>query len=231
MQDNAPVAQGAVLRALESDVTEPKKKPKIRDADATKDRILKAAKREFAHLGLGGARVDDIAERAKANKRMIYHYFGGKEELFTAVLEDAYLDIRSAERKLDLDSKPPQEAMDALVEFTWRYYLKNPEFLTLVNSENLHKGRHLKKSEIIRDEYPGFVSLAQKIIDRGVAEGLFRAGVDPVQLNITLAAINYYYLTNRHTGSIIYGRDLMDADMLDARLAFNLDTIRRLLRA
>jgi AcrR family transcriptional regulator len=213
-----------------SDVLE-KVAVRTRDADATRKRILKAAKREFARLGLGGARVDDIAERAQANKRMIYHYFGGKEELFTAVLEEAYLDIRAAERKLKLDQMEPEQAIDSLVEFTWRYYLKNPEFLTLVNSENLHKGRHLKSSRIIGREHPKFLSLVQSIVDRGVAKGVFRRGVDAVQLNITIAAINYYYLTNRYTGSVIYERDLMHPDRLDERLEFNLETIRRLLYA
>ena len=174
-----------------------------RDADATRNRILLAAKREFSRLGFGGARIDAIAEKAKANKRMIYHYFAGKEALFTAVLEEAYHDIRAAERKLALDKMEPEAAIDALVEFTWKYYLKNPEFLTLVNSENLHKGRHLKTSKAIKQDHPSFTHVVQGIVDRGVAKGVFRKGVDAVQLNITLAAINYYYLTNRYTGSII----------------------------
>lgn len=203
---------------------------RTRDAERTRASILAAAKQEFARNGLAGARVDAIAERAKANKRMIYHYFGSKEDLFTAVLEEAYLDIRAAERKLDLQAMPAAAAMDALVEFTWRYYLKNPEFLTLVNSENLHKARHLKGSSRIREEFQTFVGMVQSIIDRGVAEGDFRPGIDAVQLNITIAAINYYYLTNRYTGAIIYDRDLMSKQALDERLAFNIETVRRLLR-
>jgi len=201
-----------------------------RNPDATKARILEAAKREFARLGLGGARVDTIAERAKANKRMIYHYFRNKEELFTAVLEEAYLGIRAAERKLALDTLEPEESLEALVRFTWKYYLANPEFLTFVNSENLHKARHLKKSRVLNQEYPRFIEIVQSIIDRGVAKGVFRGGIDAVQLNITIAAINYYYLTNRYTGSIIYDRDLMDKDQLAERLEFNVDTVRRLVR-
>ena len=114
-----------------------------------------AAKREFARLGFGGARIDTIAERAKANKRMIYHYFDSKEALFTAVLEDAYHDIRLAERKLELDKMEPEIAIKTLVEFTWYYYLKNPEFLTLVNSENYIKldisRRQNQLSKIIHD--------------------------------------------------------------------------------
>jgi AcrR family transcriptional regulator len=212
--------------------SETRKKPvRQRDPDATKARILESAKREFARLGFGGARVDSIAARAKANKRMIYHYFSSKEELFTAVVEEAYLDIRSGERKLALHTLEPEDALETLVRFTWRYYLANPQFLTFVNSENLHKARHLKTSRVITKEYSRFVEIVQDIIDRGVAKGVFRQGLDAVQINITIAAINYYYLTNRYTGSIIYDRDLMDKERLAERLEFNVDTIRRLVRA
>ncbi|MEL0033581.1 MAG: TetR/AcrR family transcriptional regulator, partial [Paracoccaceae bacterium] len=105
---------------------------KKRDAEATKKRILTSAKKAFAKKGLGGARVDEIAENASANKRMIYHYFGNKEALFLKTLEDAYLDIRLAEQKLELDRLPPKDALDKLVCFTWNYYIANPEFITLV---------------------------------------------------------------------------------------------------
>ncbi|MGI9508190.1 MAG: TetR/AcrR family transcriptional regulator, partial [Geminicoccaceae bacterium] len=181
-------------------------KPRIRDADATKARILAAAKSEFARLGLGGARVDEIAEKARANKRMIYHYFGNKDELFQVVLEEAYLGIRSAEQELELDHLAPREALETLVRFTWSYYLDNPEFITLVNSANLHRGRHLETSERIQSASRRLVTMVQNILDRGVAEGVFRPGIDPVQLNITIAAIGYYYLTNRFTGGILFER-------------------------
>ena len=203
---------------------------RVRNPGATRARILKAATREFALYGLGGARVDSIAGRAKVNKRMIYHYFSGKEALFTAVLEDAYLDIRAAERKLNLEDMEPEAAMDRLVEFTWRYYLEHPEFLSLVNSENLHRARHIRKSSAIREVFPPFVRMVQSIIDRGVEKGVFREGVDPVQLNITIAAVGYYYLTNCYTGSVIYARDFMTEDQLERRLRFNLETIRAVLR-
>lgn len=201
---------------------------KLRDADATQKRILSAAKKEFAKNGLGGARVDEIAARAKANKRMIYHYFGNKEDLFQVVLEAAYQDIRTAEQKLELEHLPPRDALEKLVRFTWDYYLKNPEFLTLVNSENLHKARHLKKSEVIEVLSKRFVAMVGGLLDRGVSDGVFRAGIDPVQLNITIAAIGYYYLTNRFTGNIVYKRDLMAEEALNDRIAFNIDTIMRL---
>lgn len=209
----------------------PKAKPKARDADATQKRILSAAKKEFAKSGLGGARVDVIAERAKANKRMIYHYFNSKEELFQRVLEDAYSDIRTAEQKLELDHMDPKAALETLVRFTWDYYLKNPEFITLVNSENLHKAKHLKKSELVHQLSQRFVDMVARLLERGEKEGVFRPGIDAVQLNITIAAIGYYYLTNRFTGTIIYERDLMSPEALDERLRFNMETIMRLVCA
>ena len=208
-----------------------KPRPRIRDAEATRARILEAGKKEFAKKGLGGARVDIIADKASANKRMIYHYFGSKEGLFQAVVEQAYLDIRQAELKLNLDHLSPRDALERLIRFTWDYYLKNPEFITLVNSENLHRAKHLKKSELVATYNRQFVSMVQTILQRGVESGDFRVGIDPVQLNITIAAICYYYLTNRYTGSIVFERDLMARDSLDERIRFNIDTIMRLVAA
>lgn len=205
-----------------------KPKPRPRNADATQKRILEAARQEFAQLGLGGARVDAIAARAKANKRMIYAYFGNKEQLFTAVLDAAYTDFRMAERALELDKVDPVDAIIRLVRFTWDYYLKHPEFLTFVNSENLHKARHLKHSVAIRALSRTFVGMMKALLDRGVAEGVFRPGIDPVQLNITIAAIGYYYLTNRFTGAVVFERDLMTKSALKQRLDFNTATILRL---
>ena len=199
-----------------------------RKGDATRKRILAAAKSEFASKGLAGARVDLIAERSHSNKRMIYHYFGGKDALFKEVIKAAYLDIRAAEQELALDHLPPRKALATLVRFTWYYYLENPEFLTLVNSENLHRARHLTGSETIRKASRKFVGMVESLLERGVASGDFRPGIDPVQLNITIAAVGYYYLTNRFTGSILFEKDLMAPDVLAERLEFNLDTIMRL---
>jgi len=214
--------RGAALNKVEP------ARPRVRDAEATRTRILQAATREFARKGLGGARVDVIADKAKANKRMIYHYFGSKEALFQAVLEEAYTGIRAAEAKLRLDELGPEEALMKLVQFTWEYYLKHPEFLTLVSSENLHHGKHLKNSETVKDSSRNFVGMVDEILERGVAGGVFRPGISPVQLNITIAAIGYYYLTNRFTGEIIFERDLTGKSALAERLQFNLETIRRL---
>jgi len=201
---------------------------KRRNPAGTRRRILAAAKAEFARNGLMGTRVDVIARRARTNKQMLYHYFGNKEALFTATLEDAWRDIRAAEEELDLDSLDPVEALTAHVAFTWNYYLKNPEFLTLVSSENLHKARHIRASARFRDINQPFVARMDTLLARGVATGAFRPGIDPVQVHITIAAIGYYYLTNRFTGSIVFERDLMAKRTLDERLAFNISTVLRL---
>jgi AcrR family transcriptional regulator len=216
--------------SVRENLGEGKLKAMPRDADLTRKRILAAATVEFARKGLGGARVDEIALRSKSNKRMIYHYFGDKEQLFTTVLEAAYLGIRTAEKELHLDELNPEIAIARLVEFTWKYYLKHPEFLTLVNSENLHRAKHLKASKLIKDASSQFVKMVKAILDRGVETGVFRAGIDPVQLNITIAAIGYYYINNHYTGSIVFERDLMSEENLAARLAFNLETILKLIK-
>lgn len=200
---------------------------KARDPDATRARILKAAKAEFAKKGLSGARVDDIAARARSNKRMLYHYFGNKEELFRITLEDAYAGIREAEARLAIEKDDPVTALQRLVRFTWAYYIANPEFITLVNSENLHKARHIKGSDRFQELSRPFVGRMRALLKRGAEEGFFRSDLDAVQVNITIAAINYYYLTNRFTGSIVFERDLMDKGALEERLTFNIKTVLR----
>ena len=184
---------------------------------STRQKILDAAVEEFARHGLGGARVERIAQRANANKRMIYYYFRSKEALFLAVLEASYAQIRSAERALDLEHRDPREAVKRLVEFTWQYYLEHPEFMTLLNSENLHKGRHVKSSGRLRDMHSPLVGTLRAILRRGERQGLFRRGVDPVQLYISIAGEGYFYLSNRYTLSRIFDRDLMAPRALSGR--------------
>jgi len=184
---------------------------------STRQKILDAAVEEFARHGLGGARVERIAQRANANKRMIYYYFRSKEALFLAVLEASYAQIRSAERALDLEHRDPREAVKRLVEFTWQYYLEHPEFMTLLNSENLHKGRHVKSSGRLRDMHSPLVGTLRAILRRGEQQGLFRRGVDPVQLYISIAGEGYFYLSNRYTLSRIFDRDLMAPRALSGR--------------
>lgn len=183
----------------------------------TREKILDAALEEFARHGLGGARVERIAQRANANKRMIYYYFGSKDDLFLAALEASYAHIRSAERALDLEHRDPREAVKRLVEFTWQYYLEHPEFMTLLNSENLHQGRHVKSSRRLREMHSPLVETLRAILRRGEKQGLFRRGVDPVQLYISIAGEGYFYLSNRYTLSRIFDRNLMAPRALSGR--------------
>ena len=205
-------------------------KTRARDPVASRGRILAAAKAEFARKGLAGARVDTIAERACINKRMIYHYFGSKNDLYLAVLEEAYGDIRLAERLLDLEHLEPVEAITKLVEFTWGYYIRNPEFLRLINTENLHRAAHLKRSKRIAEMHSPFVALIERVLRRGAERGLFRDDLDPNQVYISIAALGYYYLNNRYTLSVIYGFDLGAKDALDRRRSVIVDIILSYLR-
>ena len=179
-----------------------------RDPEQTRARILAAAKAEFARAGLGGARVDRIAALAGANKRMLYYYFGNKEALFLAVLESRYAHIRQAEQGLHLGDLEPREGVRRLIAFTWNYYLKHPEFLTLLNSENLHKARHIKRSKNIPAMHSPFVATIEDLLKRGVKAGRFKRGVDAVQLYISIASLSYFYQSNRHTLSAVFARDL-----------------------
>jgi AcrR family transcriptional regulator len=180
-----------------------------RNPARNQERILRAATEEFARYGLGGARVDRIAARAGANKRMLYYYYGNKEDLFLAVLEARYAHIRRAELGLHLLDLDPVQGMRRMVQFTWDYYLKHPEFLTLLNSENLHRARHLKRSRDIAAMHSPLIALLRDLLLRGERAGKFRQGVDPVQLYISIAALGYFYLSNRHTLSTIFERNLL----------------------
>lgn len=194
-------------------------KQRSRDADRTQAEILLAARDEFAEYGLGGARVDRIAERAKVNKRLIYYYFENKELLFLAVLEAAYDHIRAAERELNLENLSPVDAIRKLTEFTWEYYLAHPEFLTLLNSENLHRARHLAKSQSVRNLNSPLIETLAGILERGRASGVFRGGIDPVQLYVSIASLSYFYLSNTHTLSTAFGRDLLSAKAKSERIS------------
>ena len=199
--------------------------PRSRDADRSQQTILLAARDEFALYGLAGARVDRIAERADINKRLIYYYFKSKDDLFLAVLENTYADIRAAEQKLHLDEMDPVEAIRELVSFTWHYYLEHPEFISLLNSENQHNAAHLKKSARIQEMNSPLVQMLDTVLERGRRQDLFRAGIDPIQLYISIASICYFYLSNNQTLSTIFGRDLRAPKAMAQRLSHMTDMV------
>jgi AcrR family transcriptional regulator len=193
-------------------------------------RILAAARAEFARFGIDGARVDRIAAAAGANKRMLYYHVGKKDDLYLAVLEAEYVRIRAGERELNLEALAPADAIVALVAFTWQHYLDNPEFIALLNNENLHRARHLKQSGKVKQMHSPFVALVADILRRGVASGDFRPGIDPVQLYISIASLSYFYQSNNATLSTIFGRDLLTEEAKAARLAHMTDLVLAALR-
>jgi AcrR family transcriptional regulator len=203
----------------------PATEERLRDADRSQSTILAAARDEFAEYGLGGARMDRIAERAALNKRLIYYYFEDKEKLFQAVLEQAYRDIREQEMQLRLHEMEPTAAVRRLIEFTWDYYLAHPEFMTLLNSANLHRARHLAESRRAKELNSPLIDTLAAVLERGRRDGIFRGGVDPVQLYVSIAGLAYFYLSNSHTLSAIFGRDLLAPKARSERLSHMTDVI------
>jgi TetR/AcrR family transcriptional regulator len=202
-----------------------------RDPDRTREAILVAAQDEFAAKGLAGGRVNIIARKAGANKRMIYHYFGSKEGLYLAALERVYEGLRGEERTMHLDHLAPEVAIRRLVEFNFDYSRTHPELISLINNENLHRARHLRKSRKVRDLHSPFVKLIGDILKRGVAKGVFRSGLDPVDVYITIAAVGYFYLSNNWTLSAIFGRNLATEAAVRQRRRHNVDMVLHALRA
>ena len=201
-----------------------------RDPERTRAAILSAATQEFTANGLTGARVDAIAKRARVNKRMIYHYFGGKGGLYLAVLEATYAAIRAAEQELHLANRDPADGMRELVLFTWRYFLKHPEFLSLLGTENLHKAAYLKRSKRIRELHSPLIGMISTLLERGARDRVFREGIDPVELYVTIAALGFFYLSNRHTLSTIFGRDLSAPKSIAARERHIVDVVLNYLK-
>jgi len=190
---------------------------RVNDPEQTRRDILSIATDEFANKGLSGARIDEIAARTRTSKRMIYYYFGSKEGLYIAVLEDAYRNIRNIERDLDIDGLPPEDALRALVEFTFDRHQENPAFVRLVSNENLHRGRHIGQSgNIARLNVPA-IDKVRQIVERGRSTGVFRQDVDPVDLHMSISALCFYQVSNRYTFSAIFHADMTDPKALAVR--------------
>lgn len=201
-----------------------------RDPARTREQILQAAIVEFSVNGFAGARIDKIAARAGANKRMIYHYYGNKDDLFQAVMERTYDDIRTKESQLSLSDMDPQGAMRRLVEFSFGYFTENPHFTRLLNIENLYRARHIKGSQRVRKMHSPLVEMIEDILARGRAKGVFRDDVDPIQLYTSVAALGYFYFSNVHTLSAIFDVDFAAPPARERRLAHIVDVIMSYLR-
>ncbi len=202
-----------------------------RDPKRSRRAILKAATDEFVAHGFSGASVNEIAARAAINKRMLYHYFGNKEELFLAVLEAAYERIRTGERTLELDHLEPMQAIERLVRFSYDHFFEHPDFLILLNIENMYQAQHLKKSAKVQRMHSPLVAQIQDVLLRGQADNVLRKDVDPVELYITIASLCFFHLSNRHTLSVIFNQELSTPERLDRRREHVVSVITGFLRA
>jgi TetR/AcrR family transcriptional regulator len=194
-------------------------KGRKRNPARTREAILKAAVAEFCSNGFTGARVENISAKSGANMRLLYHYFGDKEGLYTAVLDRVYTQVRAEERRLDLGSVEPAEGMRRLVNFTFNFFARHRDYISLLNNENLLRGRFVKKSRAVRPLTLPLLATITDLLERGHKAGTFRAGVDPIQLYISITALSYFHVSNRYTLSAMFGRDLAAESWMEQRRA------------
>ncbi|TIX79261.1 MAG: TetR/AcrR family transcriptional regulator, partial [Mesorhizobium sp.] len=180
---------------------------RIQDPEGTRRNILEIASKEFALNGLSGARIDEIAARTRFSKRMIYYYFGDKEGLYLRALENAYRQVREGEAQLNIEGLPPVAALARLVEFTFDHHHRHEEFIRMVMIENIHHGQYLEQSDAIRELNVTAIDHISRIYSRGVEEGVFRPGLDAVELHWQVSALCFFNVSNRTTFSMIFGRD------------------------
>ena len=192
-----------------------------------KQKLLLSAINEFAEYGYEGARVDNIVKAAGCSKQTVYHHYGNKENLFIEVLEYTYNDIRTKEALLTYDDDKPVENLEKIIDFTWDYYCKNIWFLKIINTENQSRGVHLKKSKKIEGINARHITIMSGIIKKGEEKGLFRDNIDPVHLNISIAALGFFYLVNQHTLSHVYGLEITSPQSLSKRHAVIKETNMR----
>lgn len=203
--------------------------PGVRElaAQATREAILRAATKVFARHGFAGGRIEQISKAARSYDRMIYYYFGSKEGLFIAVIEDTYRRFNEAEQALVLDTTQPLAALEAVIHFVWTYYQKNPEFITLLNSENLLRGKHIAKSARAREYSSPALAITDRVLQAGIVQGVFRADLNARDLYLMIASMAYFYLSNRFTLSSFLGEPLEAAASLAHWEAFIVDAVRR----
>lgn len=189
----------------------------VRNAPATRARILKAARREFVTHGLNGGRVDQIAEASGVNKNLIYHYFGSKDDLYLEVLETTYAGLRAQQKDDELLALPPAEAMARLVENTFDHFAATPDLIRLMSIENIHYAAHLKRSTRVKPLYGGLLDTLEVILKRGQASGVFRPRVDAVDLYLSISGLAYFFLSNQHTLSWLLDREFVSPRRISAR--------------
>jgi AcrR family transcriptional regulator len=200
------------------------------DPERTMADILRVATHEFSENGYAGARVDVIADATRTSKRMIYYYFTSKEGLWLAVLEEAYRRIRAIESELHLEDLEPEAALRRLVAFTVDYQRANPDFIRLVMTENIHRGEHLARSATIQKLNVPAIEGLRRVYERGVKAGVFRKGLDPVDLHMSISALSFFNVSNKHTFSLIFKRDLDSTAAATARRESIVEMVVRFLK-
>ncbi|MFJ2969431.1 TetR/AcrR family transcriptional regulator [Pseudomonas fulva] len=207
------------------------RKSRKNNPEKTREDILQAAIGEFVQQGLAGARVDAIAERTAASKRMIYYYFGSKEQLYVECLVKLYGDIRKTEHSLDLESLPPEQAIRRLVEFTFDHHDHNVDFVRIVLTENIHYGEYVKQSPVIREMSSVVLKTLGRSLERGVAEGVFRAGIEVIDLHMLMSSFCFYRVSNRHTFGEIFQIDMTDEQIKQRHKQMIGDVVLRYIQA
>ncbi|MDB5670173.1 MAG: TetR family transcriptional regulator [Alphaproteobacteria bacterium] len=177
--------------------------------------IIDIATEEFVEKGLAGARIDEIA--GKATKRKLYYYFGGKDELYRAVLKRAYQRVRESESQVDVESGTAAEALRRLIEHDVHYHSENPGLVRLVMNENIHRAEHLKQIDDMPESNSRVIEILQAIVDRGEAEGTFRKGIDPVELHMNMTALAFYNVSNQFTFAHNFGVDMSSPEAIARR--------------
>ncbi|MDQ3059933.1 MAG: TetR family transcriptional regulator [Pseudomonadota bacterium] len=229
-----PLARGRLSKAKTSvrqNRTGAAAPSRTNDPARTMAGILEVATAEFAEKGLSGARIDEIAAATKTSKRMIYYYFGSKEGLYVAVLEEAYRRMRSIEAAQHLEDLEPLAALRRLVAFTFDHHQGNPDYIRLVMCENMERGSYLAQSKIIQELNVPAIQAIRQLYERGVASGVFRPGLDPIDIHASISALTFFNVSNQHTFGLIFKRDTQSAETLAARRRSVIEMVERYLCA
>lgn len=200
---------------------------RVQDPEGTRQNIIEVASQEFALNGLAGARIDEIAAKTRSSKRMIYYYFGDKEGLYLSALENAYRQVRQGEAKLDIEGLPPLEGLRKLVEFTFDHHHQHEDFIRMVMIENIHNGEFLKRSGAIRSLNVTAIDHIHSLYEKGRETGVFRPGLDPLEIHWQISALCFFNVSNRATFSQLFGRDFGSKD---AQAALRQNTVDMVLR-
>lgn len=218
-------------RAETVDANVPRETTRTNDPERTKANILEVAAAEFGEKGLAGARIDEIAALTQTSKRMIYYYFGSKEGLYLAVLEESYKRVRDIEGELHLQDLEPEQALRRLVAFTFDHHMANENYIRLVMNENIARGQYLAQSRRIQELNVPAIAAIRHLYDRGVARGIFRPGLDPVDIHASISALSFFNVSNQHTFGLIFKLDMRSPAYIAHRRDSVIEMVVRYMRA